>query len=107
MKAMDLMRMREGWPEAALPVDVIFDPDSGNFTTTDTTFVLGHAIDLHIASGLRWLLGKAIVMRLLCERHGRSTIVCGGTGADPLVPGRHTSPTLIEAIDAAIREVGK
>lgn len=107
MTAMELAKMLEGWPEEARPTNMY---RSGNYETSplfafyatdgyigDHAIPLGHAIDLACMSGLRHMGGGAYGQWL--DQPPEKRWWFRRPGFD-----RHfTGPTLLHAIDAAIR----
>lgn len=112
MTAEALHALVSQWPQEARDKDLVFNPankygESLGWECEGEFIIDRHAIALHEASGLRWLLHEwCCSVRIFPPEMDDGTayvIVIGGNTND----NHHVSPTLIEAISAAIMATAK
>jgi hypothetical protein len=116
MTASELHTLVSQWPQEARPFPPLTysppHPEMGGVacwfgTCNPNATDMAHAIALHEASGLRWLLHEWCCSVRICPPEMSDgtayVIVIGGN----MKSNQHTAPTLIEAISAAIMATAK
>ena len=120
--AAELHALVAQWPEEAREMDLEYAPEgakrysqtydearpikNARWELEGEPISVRHAIDLHVASGIRWLLTEAFVVRSYAtHQNGRTRIVLYGSGARSRKWNIETpfeAPTLFLATHAAI-----